>query len=116
MASIDELVQRSVHLKRELLDFSNGPRFDRAYRQQIRARFGGRMFVGDEGDLTNFSDWFVQQHRLHDGRTIIDLYVEARPDLPEAEREFMLGWRDVARRSLRGHRTRRQRPAHCEPR
>ncbi len=95
MASIDELMQCSIHHKREMLRFSNNPRFDRAYRQQIRARFGGRTFFGDEDDLANFSDWFIQQHRLHDGRTIVDCYVAAHPELPEAERDFLLGWRNI---------------------
>ncbi|MEU5941465.1 hypothetical protein ABZ807_20290 [Micromonospora sp. NPDC047548] len=95
MSSIDELVQRSVTLKRELLDYARKPRFDRAFRQEIRARFGRVVVVEDEGELSNFFDWFIQQHRLHDGRTVVDLFVEAHPELPDTEREFLLGWRDV---------------------
>lgn len=94
MSSIDELVQWSVTLKRELLDYTRKPRFDRAFRQEIRARFG-RVVVADEAELSNFFDWFIQQHRLHDGRTVIDLYIEAHPELTDAERNFLLGWRDV---------------------
>lgn len=94
VSSIDELVRRSVTLKRELLDYAQKPRFDRAFRQEIRARFG-QVVVADEGELSNFFDWFIQQHHLHDGRTIIDLFVEAHPELPDAEREFLLGWRDI---------------------
>ncbi|MEU8260742.1 hypothetical protein AB0C02_08980 [Micromonospora sp. NPDC048999] len=95
MSSIDELVQRSVMLKRELLDYSRKPRFDRAFRQEIRARFGRVVVVEDEGELSNFFDWFIQEHRLHDGRTVVDLFVEAHPKLSDAERDFLLGWRDV---------------------
>jgi hypothetical protein len=36
----DALVERSSVLKRELLGFSRKPRFDRAFRQEIRARYG----------------------------------------------------------------------------
>ena len=95
MSSIEELVRRSATLKREVLDYAQKPRFDRAFRQEIRARFGRVVVVEDEAELTNFFDWFIQQHRLHDGRTVIDLYVEAHPELPDAEREFLLGWRGV---------------------
>jgi len=95
MATIDELVQRSAPLKRELLEYAQKPRFDRAFRQEIRARFGWPLVLEDEGELSNFFDWFIQEHRLQDGRTVIDLYVEAHPELPEAERGFLLGWRDV---------------------
>jgi hypothetical protein len=59
MASIDELVQRSVTLKRELLDYAQKPHFDRAFRQEIRARFGPAVVVEDEGELSNFFDWFI---------------------------------------------------------
>ncbi|HZM83439.1 MAG TPA: hypothetical protein VFC19_47600 [Candidatus Limnocylindrales bacterium] len=95
MSSIDELVQRSVALKRELLEYARKPRFERAFRQEMRARFGRVVVIEDEGKLANFFDWFVQQYRTHDGRTVVDLFVEARPELPDAEREFLLGWRDV---------------------
>jgi len=35
------------------------------------------------------------QIRLPDGRTMVDLFVAARPDLSEDERRIVLGWRDV---------------------
>lgn len=88
MSSMDELVRRSAALKRELLDYAQKPRFDRAFRQEIRAQFGRTVVVESEGELSNFFDWFIQQYRLRDGRTIIDLFVESHPDLPHAEREF----------------------------
>ncbi|BEL09326.1 hypothetical protein Q0Z83_075170 [Actinoplanes sichuanensis] len=40
-------------------------------------------------------DCFVLEHRLANGRTVLEQFVEARPDLPEVEREMVLGWRDV---------------------
>jgi hypothetical protein len=40
-------------------------------------------------------DHFVLQHRLRNGKTVVEQFVAARPDLPEAERELLLGWRDV---------------------
>lgn len=38
---------------------------------------------------------FVLEHRLANGRTVVEQFVKARPDLPEAERQMVLGWRDV---------------------
>jgi hypothetical protein len=93
--SADDLVARSVALKEEVLEFARAPRFDREFRQAVRARFGGPMIVGDEGELDNFFDWFLQQYRLRDGTTLIDRFVDSRSSLEPAEREFLLGWRGV---------------------
>src|SRR5262249_22314659 len=43
----------------------------------------------------NFFDHFVLQHRLSDGRTVVERFVRARGDLPRADRDLLLGWRDV---------------------
>lgn len=94
MTPIEELVDRSGPLKRELLDFAQHPRFDRAFRREIHRQFGDPI-VAEEEQINNFFDWFIQQHRRPDGKTIVDCFLEARPDLPPAEREFLLGWRDV---------------------
>ncbi len=90
----DLLVERSGDLKRQVLDFAQKPRFDKMFRQEIRRRFGP-IGTGDEGKLYNFFDWFIQEYRLHDGRTVIDCFLESRRELPEAERDFLLRWRDV---------------------
>jgi hypothetical protein len=92
--SIDALVERSGSLKSDLLDFARKPRFDRQFRQELRKRFG-KVVVADEAQLYHFYDWFIQEFRLHDGRIIIDCYLETHRDLPEAERTFLLGWRKV---------------------
>lgn len=91
---VEELVERSGDLKHEVLDFAMRPRFERALRQQLRSRFG-KVVVADEQELENFFDWFIQQYRRPDGRTVVDCFLESRSDLPEAEREFLHGWRDV---------------------
>lgn len=49
----------------------------------------------DEEALINFLDRFLLQHRLPDGRTVVERFVRARGDLPAAERDMLLGWRDV---------------------
>jgi hypothetical protein len=94
MTPIEELVERSSSLKREVLDFSRHPRFDRTFRSEIRRRFGDPI-VAEEPEIANFLDWFIQQYRRPDGKTVVDCFLDTRPDLPPAEREFLMGWRDV---------------------
>lgn len=91
---IDELVTRSGDLKQAVLDYSRHPRFDRVFRHEIRARFG-RVVTGSEEELSNFFDWFIQEHRLHDGRTITEAFADSKPDLTATEQEFLRGWRRV---------------------
>ena len=91
---IDGLVRRSADLKGELLAFSRGRRFDRALSQALTDRFG-RVVVAEEAELINFFDHFILQHRMSDGRTVVERFVRARGDLPRAERDMLLRWRDV---------------------
>jgi hypothetical protein len=95
MTSIAALVDRSGDLKRELVEFSSQRRFDRAFKQAVRQEFGGDVIVGDEGDFANFLDRFVLEWKLADGRTVVEHFVEAHPELSDAERQMLLGWQDV---------------------
>ncbi|WP_432829147.1 hypothetical protein [Dactylosporangium sp. CA-092794] len=95
MDSTDALVERSGSLKRQLLDFARKPRFDKQFRQEVRKRFGKLVVIEDEEKLYAFYDWFIQEFRLHDGRTLIDCYLETQRNLSDAERAFLLGWRRV---------------------
>src|ERR1700694_134225 len=88
------LLDRSAELKGELLEFSWQPRFDRDRRQVLRDHFPNR-FVGDESELIAALDYFLLQHQLRSGKTVVERFVASRPDLPEHERELLLGWRDV---------------------
>ncbi|MBI3977028.1 MAG: hypothetical protein HY331_02470 [Chloroflexi bacterium] len=94
MSADTDLVSRSGDLKGALLAFARGPRFQRVVKQQIERRFG-KAVVGDEGELINFFDYLVLQHRLPDGRTLVEHFVAAHPELPTEERAMLLGWRDV---------------------
>ena len=40
-------------------------------------------------------DCFVLEHKLANGRTVVEQFVAANPQLSEAEREMLLGWQDV---------------------
>ena len=94
MTAIASLVERSAELKRELLEFSWQPRFDRGRREVLRDRFPDR-FVADEAEFIAALDYFLLQHELRSGKTVVERFVASRPDLPEHERELLLGWRDV---------------------
>ncbi len=94
MPATVDLVERSGDLKRDLLALARGPRFGRALQRALAERFG-RGVVADEGELFNFLDHFILQRRQPDGRTVLEHFVEEHPELPEAERAMLLGWREV---------------------
>lgn len=94
MTASSDLVERSGDLKRELIEFSHQRRFDRPARKAVEERFG-RYPVLSEEEAINFQDWFALQARLPDGRTVVEHFVAAHPELPEQERAMLLGWRDV---------------------
>jgi hypothetical protein len=94
MSVSPNLVWRSGDLKGELVDFAQGSPFARSFRQALKERFAGATAV-DEEQFINFLDWFFLQHRLPDGRTVVERFVAARQDLSDEERAMLLGWRDV---------------------
>jgi hypothetical protein len=91
---IASLLDRCAELKREMLEFSWQPRFDRDRSEVLRDHFPDR-FVGDESELIVALDYFLLQHELRSGKTVVEHFLASRPDLPEHERELLLGWRDV---------------------
>jgi hypothetical protein len=94
MAATADLVARSGDLKRELVEYAQQPRYHRAFTDALLAR-DVESVLADEQQLTMFMDHFVLQHRLRNGKTVVEQFVAARPDLSEAERVLLLGWRDV---------------------
>lgn len=94
MATTADLVARSGDLKRELVAYAQQPRYHRALSQAMLAR-DLPSAVSEEQHWIMFLDYFVLQHQLHNGKTVVEEFVAAHPDLPEAERDLLLGWRDV---------------------
>ncbi|GAA0476179.1 hypothetical protein Ade02nite_42540 [Paractinoplanes deccanensis] len=95
MSMVDAaLLRRAGDLKGELVAFSRQPRYDRAV-SRFLAEYGNGLEDADELQWMLLWDCFVLEHRLANGRTVVDQFVDARPDLPEAERQMVLGWRDV---------------------
>lgn len=89
-----ELLDRAGELKRQLVEFSKQPRYDRAFRDML-AEQGQGADMWDEGSAMLLWDSFLLEHRLRNGRTVVEQFVEARRDLSPQEREMLLGWRDV---------------------
>ena len=62
--------------------------------------------AGPEGELSESKaigiiDRFALQHRLPNGKTVLDLFWASRPDLTAADREMLRGWRHPVGRDLR---------------
>ena len=85
------LIERSVELKRDLVDFACSPRLERSL---AAAMLKAGLKEPGEADAINTIDRFALQYRLPDGKTVVDRFVASRPDLDAAGREMLLGWRD----------------------
>ena len=94
MAASADLIARSGDLKRELVEYAEGTRFRRAMQRAYDERFGP-WDLPDQAASIDFLDRFILQHRLKDGTTVVEQFVADRPELPEDERDLLLGWRDV---------------------
>jgi hypothetical protein len=87
------LLEHCSDIKRQLVEFACSPRFSRQFDQALRA--GSRGKAVDESELINIIDHFILQRPLPGGRTVVEAYVSAHPELAEADRQMLLGWRDV---------------------
>jgi len=89
-----DLVERAGHLKPMLVDFALSPRFDRELSAVIARSFPDGI-VTDESVFSMVLDHFALQHRLPSGNTVVEAFTAAHPELTDAERDMLLGWRDV---------------------
>ena len=87
------LLDHCSDLKRQLVEFARSRRFSRQFDQALRA--GSRGKAVDESEFINIIDHFILQRPLPGGRTVVETYVSAHPELAEADRQMLLGWRDV---------------------
>lgn len=84
-----DLIDRAGDLKGELVSFAMSPRFDTAFRQMIFRTFPDGV-VDHEPRFAAAMETF-----LFDGpNPVVDEFVADRPDLPDAERDMLLGWKD----------------------
>lgn len=89
------LLTRAAELKPELVHYATSGRFTTELRK-VLARFHGAD--GPPADAANASlpvDYFVLEHRLPGGDTVVDRFVLERPELSDAERALLLGWKRV---------------------
>ncbi len=75
------LFDRAGDLKRELVEFSQQERYERAA-GQIVAQFGDGSEAFDKHRLLMLWDYFVLEHKLSDGRTAVEQFADARPSCP----------------------------------
>jgi hypothetical protein len=87
------LLDRCSDLKRQLVEFARSPRFSRQFGQALEA--GCRGKAASESELINIIDHFILQRPLPGGSTVVEAFVSAHPELAEADRQMLLGWRDV---------------------
>ena len=87
------LLEHCSDLKRQLVEFARSRRFSRQFDQALRT--GSRGKAVDESEFINIIDHFILQRPIPGGRTVVETFVSAHPELTEAGRQMLLGWRDV---------------------
>jgi hypothetical protein len=92
--SLASLIERSAELKRALVDFACGQRFGRhlAPFMQEAAGPAGEL---DEAEAIGIIDRFALQHRLPNGKTVVDQFLATQPRLTATDREMLRGWLDL---------------------
>jgi hypothetical protein len=88
------LIERGAELKRALVDFALSPRCER-HLEQFMLEAADPYQELSEGDAIGVIDRFALQHRLPNGKTVLDKFLGSRPDLTAADREMLRGWRDL---------------------
>ena len=91
--SLASLIERGAELKRALVDFALSPRCER-HLEQFMLEAADLYQELSEGDAIDVIDRFALQHRLPNGKTVLDQFLGSRPDLTGADREMLRGWRD----------------------
>lgn len=94
MAVDAALLDRAGELKQALVEFADQPQYDRAFTELV-ARHSDESTLLDEQRAMTLADYFVLQHRLRNGRTVLEQFVAAHRELSPREREMVLGWREV---------------------
>ena len=87
------LLDHCSDLKRQLVEFARSRRFSRQFDQALKAGSCGKAI--DESELINIIDHFILQRPLPGERTVVETFISAHPELADADRQLLLGWRDV---------------------
>ncbi len=102
MTGATDLVARSGELKRDLLAYARRPRYDRAFRDFLATQDPATL--RDDQHMIMLMDHFVLQHRLGNGKTVVEQFVASHTGLDEVDWELLLGWRDVVEGIFEVHR------------
>jgi hypothetical protein len=92
-ADLAERIERGAELKRALVDFASSPRFA-SHLTRLMLEAAGPEKELDEGETITLVDQFALQHRLPNGKTVVDQFLASRRDLTRADRELLRGWKD----------------------
>jgi hypothetical protein len=76
--SLASLIERSAELKRTLVDFALSPRFER-HLEQFMLEAADPYQELSEGEAIGVIDRFALQHRLPNGKTMLDQFLAGRP-------------------------------------
>ena len=76
--SLASLIERSAELKRALVDFALSPRFER-HLAQFMLEAADPFKEPSEGEAIGVIDRFALQHRLPNGKTVLDQFMAGRP-------------------------------------
>ncbi len=82
----------SAELKRALVDFALSPRMER-HLERFMGEGAGPDEVLIEDEAIDTIDRFALQHRLPNGKTVLDQFLASWPDLSAADRDLLRGWR-----------------------
>jgi hypothetical protein len=85
------LIEHSGELKRQLVQFAQGPRFEPELRGKLLEVAGDDMTM-DEATWIRIVDDFIFGYRFPAGTTVLDKFIQENQDLPAAEREMLQGW------------------------
>ena len=75
--SLAFLIERSAELKRTLVDFALSPRFER-HLEQFMLEAADPYQELSEGEAIGVIDRFALQHRLPNGKTMLDQFLAGR--------------------------------------
>jgi hypothetical protein len=88
-----DLLEHCSELKRQLVGFARSPRFSRRLDEAVREGLGS--VLTEELEFANLLDHFILQRSLPGGRTVVEIFVSEHPELTDADRQMLLGWRHV---------------------
>jgi hypothetical protein len=92
--SLESLIERSAELKRALVEFACGPRCGR-HLERFMAETADLEEDLTDSEAIGVIDRFALQHRLPNGKTVLDQFLASQPGLTTADRQMLRGWRDV---------------------